>query len=192
MEPDGGGGSGELPEDRIRRIVGVLILRHLHDGEEIDYPIPEDHRYRAVFEELETRGLIERWDRIWPLHDRYRLTPRGMAGIVAVRRPEEADQLFEEMHERGLAPRERHEYLIQHGYDPAVWSAVNDTSVTWTDWESDPGEYWRYVCEELPADTGLGAPAAPPPRPSVMDLDREARRTAPRRRDRDLPASDVS
>jgi len=69
-----------------------LILRHLYDGDIIDWPSPDDHPLREVFAQLEAQGYVARWDRVWPLHDRYRLlTEKGTLasrrrGKVALRR----------------------------------------------------------------------------------------------------------
>ena len=71
-----------------------LILRHLYDGDIIEWPIPDDHPLREIFMQLEAQGYVARWDRVWPLHDRYRLTEKGISSIEAVYRPAGADAFF--------------------------------------------------------------------------------------------------
>jgi len=41
-----------------------LILRHLYDGDVIEWPLPEDHPLRPLFDALVAQGLIARWDRV--------------------------------------------------------------------------------------------------------------------------------
>ncbi|MFO0659697.1 MAG: hypothetical protein U0165_07695 [Polyangiaceae bacterium] len=37
--------------------VSFLVLRHLYDGDVIDWPLPEDHRFRALFGQLESQDM---------------------------------------------------------------------------------------------------------------------------------------
>ena len=63
--------------DPKQRANAYLILRHLYDGDVIEWPIDDAHPLRKIFHALEQQGYIARWDRMWPLHDRYRLTEAG-------------------------------------------------------------------------------------------------------------------
>ncbi|MFO0613618.1 MAG: hypothetical protein U0414_13565 [Polyangiaceae bacterium] len=130
------------------RAVAHLILRHLYDGDIIEWPIPDDHPQRAVFQDLEARGLIARWDRIWPLRDRYRLTELGIKTIEAVYRPGDAESLFGEMSKANLKPKARRAFLKQRGYDPTLWPLLHDPWTHWTTFD-DAGARWHtYVWED--------------------------------------------
>lgn len=188
---------GRLTPEQHDQTVSLLVLRHLYDGEVIDYPLPPNHPHAAVFERLVREGLINRWDRTWPLHDRYRLTDRGIARIETVYHPDEAEKLFQDMQQRNLRPSERRRELQQRGYDPLYWSTVHDPYTHWSTWDDDPGPYYRTVLADDP-------PPTLPPRPthrtrpdpndpsSVHDLDRESGRVTQFERDAGVPAYDVS
>jgi hypothetical protein len=87
-----------------------LVLRHLYDGDIIEWPIADDHPLRHVFAGLEAQGHIARWDRVWPLHDRYRLTEKGIATIEAVYHPAGAEAFWDDLRRRNLIPLDRRRY----------------------------------------------------------------------------------
>src|ERR1041384_8053051 len=98
-----------------------LILRHLYDGDVIEWPIADDHPLKHVFTGLEAQGYIARWDRTWPKHDRYRLTDKGIAMIESVYRPTGAEAIYNAVRQRNLGPAQRRAYLQEQGYDPMLW-----------------------------------------------------------------------
>ena len=114
-----------------------LILRHLYDGDIIEWPISDDHPLREVFMQLEAQGYVARWDRVWPLHDRYRLTEKGIATIEAVYRPAGADTFFEDLRRRNLSPPDRRAYPLLH-----------DPSTHWSTFHTMGARYHAYVWEE--------------------------------------------
>ena len=132
------------PEDRAQ---AYLILRHLYDGDVIEWPIADDHPLRAIFESLEQQGEIARWDRTWPRHDRYRLTERGIATIEAVYRPAGADAIWNTLRTRNLPPRQRRSYLEDQGYDPLIWALLHDPSTHWDAYRTDHSRYVDYLWE---------------------------------------------
>jgi len=173
-----------------------LILRHIYDGEAIDWPIADDHPLRDIFAALETQGHVARWDRTWPLHDRYRLTDLGIAAIEAVYRPAAAESIYNDLRRRNLDAAQRRAYLAQQGYDPVLWPLLHDPSTHWDRWRYDRGRFYDWFWEDqLPyrqhqayrspgdlADLDRdGSPADSRPLsqqrtvPYVVDLDREAR-----------------
>ena len=110
-----------------------LILRHLYDGDVIDWPIDDDHPLRMIFIALEEQGFVARWDRVWPLHDRFRLTERGIAAIEAVYQPAGAEAFFEELRRANLnPPSARRSYLQSRGLDPMLWPLLHDPSTHWS------------------------------------------------------------
>lgn len=125
-----------------------LILRHLYDGDVIEWPIAEDHPLRSIFVALEQSGEIARWDRMWPLHDRYRLTEAGIAAIEAVYKPAGSDAVWNDLRARGLTPAERRAYLQQQGYDPTLWPLLHDPSTNWDTYDSNRGLFWAYIWED--------------------------------------------
>ncbi len=125
-----------------------LILRHLYDGDIIEWPIPDDHPLRAIFAQLETQGYVARWDRVWPLHDRYRLTEKGIATIEAVYRPAGADAFFEDLRRRNLSPPDRRAYLQSHRLNPALWPLLHDPSTHWSTFHDVGARYHSYVWED--------------------------------------------
>ena len=125
-----------------------LILRHLYDGDIIEWPIPDDHPLRQIFVELETQGYVARWDRVWPLHDRYRLTEKGIAAIEAVYRPAGAEAFFEDLRRRNLSPVDRRAYLQSQGLNPALWPLLHDPSTHWSTFHQMGARYHAYVWED--------------------------------------------
>lgn len=125
-----------------------LILRQLYDGDIIEWPIADDHPQRAVFAQLETEGYVARWDRVWPLHDRYRLTEKGIAAIEAVYRPAGAEDFFEDLRRRNLSPHDRRAYLQSQGLNPALWPLLHDPSTHWSTFATSGARYHAYVWED--------------------------------------------
>jgi hypothetical protein len=167
-----------------------LVLRHLYDGDVIDWPVEDSHPLRQIFADLEAQGYVARWDRIWPLHDRYRLTDLGIATIEAQYRPAQADQVFNDLQGMNLKPYDRRAYLQSAGYDPVLWPILHDHSTHWSSyygsgyrssyynylWEDDEPSYRTrhhhpnlYVDQRVPDEALI-----PQPGPHVVDLDREA------------------
>lgn len=126
-----------------------LILRHLYDGDVIEWPVPDDHPLRDVFQQLEAQGYVARWDRVWPLRDRYRLTDRGIAAIEAVYRPAGAEAFFEDLRRRNLAPGDRRGYLQSQGLNPALWPLLHDPSTHWSTFHTLGARYHAYVWEDM-------------------------------------------
>jgi hypothetical protein len=158
-----------------------LILRHLYDGDIIDWPIPDDHPQREVFAQLEAEGYVARWDRVWPLHDRYRLTEKGIAAIEAVYQPAGAEAFFEELRRQNLRPADRRAYLQSRRLDPTLWPILHDPSTHWSTWHGMGGLYQSYVWEDQRPPVRRRPPArqVAPPReeerervPYLVDLDR--------------------
>src|SRR5262249_44839569 len=105
--------------------IAYLILRHLYDGDVIEWPIAEDHPQQPIFAALESHRYTARWDRVWPLHDRYRLTEKGIAMIEAVYRPAGAEAFFDDLRRRNLGPPERRAFLKSRGCDPTLWPLLH-------------------------------------------------------------------
>lgn len=176
-----------------------LILRHLYDGDIIEWPIPDHHPLRGVFQGLEAQGYVARWDRVWPLRDRYRLTEKGIATIEAVYRPAGAEAFFDEMRQQNLSPADRRAYLQSRRLDPTLWPLLHDPSTHWTTYLTEGARYLAYVWEDQrpprrrrpkpgnkpsAAKMGGGTPKVkhvvhhvvhhePPRAPHLVDLDRE-------------------
>lgn len=189
-------------EDAQDLPAAYLILRHLYDGDVIEWPIAGDHPLHHVFGALEAQGYIARWDRVWPLHDRYRLTDKGIATIEGVYRPAGAEAIYHDIRNRNLAAAQRRAYLAQQGYDPVLWPLLHDPTTHWDMFHRDRGRYYDWFWEDqLPyrhrrsygstgyvpdpdiEDSTVGPsvndPAGQAPRvlgavPYVVDLDREA------------------
>jgi len=125
-----------------------LILRHLYDGDIIEWPIADDVPEREVFAQLEAQGYVARWDRVWPLHDRYRLTERGIAAIEAVYRPAGAEAFFEDLRRRNLSPHDRRMFLKAQGLEPALWPLLHDPSTHWSTFSRLGARWHAYVWEE--------------------------------------------
>ncbi len=140
----------------------LLILRHLHDGEAIDYPVPVDSPHAHLFAQLEADGYIERWDRFWPLSDRYRLTERGAQTIRSCYRPANAAAVMQQLRARHLAPPARPQALRAMGFDPALWPILHDPGTDWRLWPAQIGPFQRYVWE-----ASLVQPARPQPGPAA-------------------------
>ena len=170
-----------------------LILRHLYDGDVIEWPIGDDHPQREIFEGLEAQGYVARWDRIWPLHDRYRLTERGIATIEAVYKPAGADAFFDEMRQQNLSPANRRAYLTSRRLDPMLWPLLHDPSTHWSNFGTVRPRYLSYIWEDQQPARRRRPPAGRGPRvvdphdpnqhgvvlmpqrdPQLVDLDREA------------------
>lgn len=140
-----------------------LILRHLYDGDIIDWPIPDEHPQRAIFAQLEAEGYVARWDRVWPLPDRYRLTEKGIATIEAVYQPAGAEAFFEELRRQNLRPADRRAYLQARRLDPGLWPVLHDPSTHWSTWQTMGGLYQQYVWEDLRPPMQRRPPAKPSP-----------------------------
>jgi hypothetical protein len=125
-----------------------LILRHLYDGDVIEWPIAEEHPLHSVFAALESQGYVARWDRMWPRRDRYRLTEKGIATIEAVYRPAGAELVFDELRRKNLPPPERRAYLQSLGHDPTLWSLLHDPSTHWDSYRDNGGRYTDYIWED--------------------------------------------
>lgn len=125
-----------------------LILRHLYDGDVIEWPISDDHPLRRVFAAMEAQGYIARWDRVWPLHDRYRLTDKGIAAIEEVYKPAGAESLYNDLRGRNLSAAQRRTYLQQQGYDPVLWPLLHDPSTHWDMYRQDRGRYYNWFWED--------------------------------------------
>jgi hypothetical protein len=171
--------------DPRQRANAYLILRHLYDGDVIEWPIEDDHPLKAIFDALEQQGYVARWDRVWPLHDRYRLTETGIAAIEAVYKPSGADAVWSDLRGRNMRVKERRVYLVDHGYDPYLWPLLHDPSTSWDTYYEDPGFYWGYIWEddtpyrtrhyvESVEEVVPDVEDVPVQAPYVVDLDREA------------------
>ena len=179
-------------EDPQDRSTAYLILRHLYDGDVIEWPIAEDHPLRHVFAALEAQGYVARWDRVWPLRDRYRLTDQGIAAIEAVYRPASAEDVYNDVRGRKLGASQRRTYLVQRGYDPVLWPLLHDPMTRWDTWPYDRGGYhdwfWEdqlphhhrdpgspgYVRDPDVLDPDVHASSGRAAVPYVVDLDRDA------------------
>ena len=136
-----------------------LILRHLYDGDIIEWPIEDTHPQREIFAGLEAQGYVARWDRVWPLHDRYRLTEKGIATIEGVYRPAGAEAFFDELRGQNLNPEGRRQYLQSRQLDPVLWPLLHDPSTHWSTYASEGARYQQYVWE----DTRPARRRRPPP-----------------------------
>jgi hypothetical protein len=125
-----------------------LILRHLYDGDVIEWPIADDHPLRTLFAAMEAQGYLARWDRTWPLHDRYRLTDKGIATIEGVYKPAGAESLYHDLRGRKLSAAQRRAYLQQQGYDPVLWPLLHDPSTHWDMYRQDRGRYHDWFWED--------------------------------------------
>lgn len=190
-EPDPHGG---MSQEQIDEGIGYLVLRHLYDGDVIDYPVPEDNELRRVFDRLERKRLIARWDRMWPMRDRYRLTEAGIAEIEKRYKPAEAEQVYSEMQSTNVPVTSRRRWLHDRGYDPFYWGAIHDPYTHWSTWGHDHGRYHRYVHEAPPEPATPAAQATPaePAGPVVEDLDRQAGGLSQHERGLGVPVTDVS
>ncbi|MCL2724102.1 MAG: hypothetical protein FWD69_06650 [Polyangiaceae bacterium] len=165
-----------------------LVLRQLYDGDVIDWPIADDHPLRPIFVTLESQGFVARWDRMWPLSDRYRLTDKGIAAIEAVYRPAGAEAFFQDLRQRNLSPADRRAYLQSRGVDPVLWPVLHDPSTHWSTYATVGSRYHAYVWEDFAPPKmkrasrekaeriqGGGGPRAIHPRhrpQHIVDLDR--------------------
>jgi hypothetical protein len=121
-----------------------LVLRHLYDGDVIEWPLAEDHPLRSLFDALESQGFVARWDRMWPLSDRYRLTEKGIAALEAAYRPQGADTFVEGLRTRNLSPRERRAHLEAQRLDPVIWPILHDPYTHWSTVAEDQGRYYAF------------------------------------------------
>lgn len=128
--------------------LAYLILRHLYDGDIIEWPIPEEHPQRAIFVALEDQGYVARWDRTWPKADRYRLTEAGIAAIEAVYKPAGAETVWNDLRCANLAPAARRQHIQNMGYEPYLWSLLHDPSTQWDSYDQDGSRYWNYLYED--------------------------------------------
>ncbi len=173
-----------------RAALSYLILRQLYDGDVIEWPIADGHPLAGVFAALVAQDYIARWDRIWPLRDRYRLTERGIAAIEAVYRPGDAESVWGRL--RAERPAGRRAVLQAHRLDPRLWPVLHDPHTHWSNWPHFRGPWYDFVWED---EAGSGARAgaraarpvvneyedegeapAPWPRREVFDLDADAGR----------------
>jgi hypothetical protein len=182
-------------EDPQEQSTAYLILRHIYDGDVIEWPIADDHPLRHIFAALEAQGYLARWDRTWPLHDRYRLTDQGIAAIEAVYKPAGAEVIYNDVRGRNLNAVQRRAYLTQQGYDPVLWPLLHDPSTHWDMYRQDRGRYYDWFWEDqqpyryrrhgvythdpnLPDidddDVDVGSQQSQRTVPYVVDLDREA------------------
>lgn len=125
-----------------------LVLRHLYDGDIIEWPMPQGHPLHPIFAGLETQGYVARWDRVWPLSDRYRLTERGIATIEAVYRPAGAEAFWADLRRRNLSPPDRRAYLQANRLDPVLWPLLHDPSTHWSTFLTTGSRYVQYVWED--------------------------------------------
>lgn len=182
---------GSFSVDEIA-ILELLVLRHLYDGDVVDYPLPEDHPDRSLFDGLERKGWIARWNRMWPLRDRYRLTDRGIAEIERQYDPTTAEAVLGELRTLGLRPEERRKWLRGRGYDPGIWPVLHDPHTHWETWRYDPGPNFLYLHERLREmlDHERPDPEPAPRWEHVEDLDGLARQVGGVRGDE--PYGDIS
>jgi hypothetical protein len=181
--------------DPLAISTAYLILRHLYDGDIIDWPVAEDHPQHPIFAGLEADGYVARWDRVWPLSDRYRLTEKGIAAIEAVYRPAGSEAFWNDLRSRNMNPSTRRGYLQSQRLDPVLWPVLHDPSTHWSTFGAMGGRWAAYVWEDqLPPRVrrsqrrrpgGGGArvvhhhhhhhdPYPDPRRVHVVDRDREA------------------
>jgi hypothetical protein len=125
-----------------------LVLRDLHDGNVIDWPLDEAHPLRGLFDLLTEQGYIARWDRMWPLHDRYRLTEKGIAALEGAYRPAGAQQFVDQLRARRLPAPERRAALQAQRLDPVIWPILHDPYTHWTNLAEDQGPYYRFFWED--------------------------------------------
>jgi hypothetical protein len=125
-----------------------LVLRHLYEGDVVEWPLPEDHPQKRLFDALEAQGFVARWDRVWPLSDRYRLTERGIGALEAVYRPADAEAFYERIRAQNLPPAGRRAALAQARLDPVVWPILHDPFTHWSTVDADQGRYYRYFWED--------------------------------------------
>ncbi|HEY0194023.1 MAG TPA: hypothetical protein VGC42_23055 [Kofleriaceae bacterium] len=194
--------------DPQEQSTAYLILRHIYDGDVIEWPISDDHPLRHIFVALEEQGYLARWDRVWPLHDRYRLTDKGIAAIEAVYKPAEAETVLNEIRGQNLSPVARRAYLQRRGYDPVYWPILHDPYSSWDNygygwghsryhdwfWEDQQGYQQRRAADYAPdpavaIDPDLQVPDSDPllgQAPYNVDLDREAHASSPAMGDYDV------
>ncbi|HQY60262.1 MAG: hypothetical protein IPF92_26715 [Myxococcales bacterium] len=143
--------------------IAYLILRHLYDGDVIEWPIAEADPHAPIFAGLEAQGYVARWDRVWPLADRYRLTEKGIALIESVYRPAGADAFFEEVRRQNLAPQDRRNYLANRRLDPQLWPLLHDPSTHWSTYATTGSRYQAYMWEDHRPPKRRRPPAQPAP-----------------------------
>lgn len=178
--------------DPLSTSTAYLILRHLYDGDIIDWPVAQDHPQQPIFAGLEADGYVARWDRVWPLSDRYRLTEKGIAAIEAVYRPAGSEGFWNDLRQRNLSPLDRRNYLQSHRLDPLLWPTLHDPSTHWSTFATVGGRWASYIWEDQrpprllrshrrKSSGGGGGRAVhhhhhhhDPRRVHVVDLDREA------------------
>lgn len=144
--------------------ISYLVLRDLSDGDIIEWPLPPDHPLKALFDGLESGGFIARWDRIWPLSDRYRLTEKGIAALEALYRPAGAEAFFESLRARNIPAVERRAELERAQLHPVIWPILHDPHTHWSTVDQDQGRYYRFFWED---QSPLRRNPAPPNRPAV-------------------------
>ncbi|HEU4537638.1 MAG TPA: hypothetical protein VFS00_26140, partial [Polyangiaceae bacterium] len=130
-----------------RAALSYLILRQLYDGDVIDWPVGDEHPLAGAFAALEAQGYLARWNRIWPLKDRYRLTERGIAALEAVYRPSEAEVIWQRL--RGEGPAGRRTVLQSHRADPHIWPVLHDPHTHWSNWPHFRGPWYDYIWEDV-------------------------------------------
>lgn len=180
---------GSLSLDETTVILELLVLRHLYDGDIVDYPLPTEHPDRPLFDGLERKGWIARFHRMWPLRDRYRLTDRGIQEIEGKYDPAGAEAVQSELTSLGLPPEQRGPWLRSRGYDPKIWSSLHDPYTHWETWREDPGSRFLFVNEiTRAARERVDEPDSP--KDHVEDLDNMARHAGSTRGE--TPYGDIS
>jgi len=145
--------------------VAYLILRHLYDGDIIEWPVPDDHPQRGIFMGLEQQGYVARWDRVWPLSDRYRLTEKGIALIESIYRPAGAEAFFDDVRRQNLAPNDRRAYLVSRRLDPVLWPLLHDPSTHWSTFHQTGSRYQSYIWEDQRPPKRRRPPPGPQKKP---------------------------
>lgn len=148
--------------DPTATAIAYLILRHLYDGDVIEWPMPDEHPQRNVFAALEAQGLVARWDRIWPLSDRYRLTEKGIALIESVYRPTGSEEVFAELRRQNLHPKDRRGFMSSRRLDPLLWPLLHDPSTHWSTYATMGSRYQTYLWEDHRPQKRKRPPASPP------------------------------
>lgn len=160
-----------MTPERRAHLHALLVLRHLYDGDAIDYPLPDEVPQAALFAELERQGLIARWSRMWPLGPRYRLTEKGIAALEQVYRPDGAEAFFASLRNPQLSPGQRRQLMAQHRVDPFIWPVLHDPYTHWMTFPDDPGPWARLIWEP-------DAPGKAPKKPAQRAKGQRPRMTA--------------
>lgn len=141
--------------------IAYLVLRHLYDGDVIEWPVDDTDPHHAIFAGLEAQAYVARWDRVWPLSDRYRLTEKGIGLIESVYRPAGAEAFFEEVRQQNLSPQDRRNYLANRRLDPLLWPLLHDPSTHWSTYATAGSRYQAYLWEDQLPPKRKRPPAQP-------------------------------